>query len=274
MKNLGIVPENTPLSKRDELVPAWEKEEHKAWQERRMEVYAAQIEVMDRGIGRILEELEKSGRINNTLLMVLVDNGGCHVEYNADRRGAFLNENTREGEAVKIGNNPEVMPGPEDTWQSYGRGWANASNTPFRLFKQYNHQGGIRVPLIVQWPDELKKGGQISDQVVHVIDILPTVLEVAGIDYPNNYKNRIVDPADGKSFLPVLKGKRRIPHEMLFFQYSHGAAALKGKWKIVRIMDKPWELYDLSKDPVEENNLAEKYTARVTKMSAQWEQWK
>jgi len=274
MKKLGIVPDDMPLSPRDSLVPAWEDEEHKAWQERRMEVYAAQIEVMDRGIGRIVTELKKTGRINNTLLLVLVDNGGCHVEYDKERRGPFLSEYTRKGEPVKIGNIPGVMPGPEDTWQSYGRGWANASNTPFRLFKRHDHEGGIRVPLIVQWPDVIKNGGQITGQVAHVIDILPTVLETASVAYPSSYKNRNVDSPDGISLLPIIYGKKRNPHNVLYWQYSRGAAILKGNWKLVRIINNPWELYDLSKDPVEMNNLADQYPERVEELSILWKKWK
>ena len=274
MKKLGVIPEDTELSKRDKLVPAWENEANKAWQERRMEVYAAQIAVMDEGIGRILDELERTGRVKNTLLMLLVDNGGCHVEYESDRRGEFLNELTRDGRPVKIGNNPDVMPGPEDTWQSYGRGWANASNTPFRLFKQYDHEGGIRVPLIVHWPDVIAKGGQITHQTGHVTDILPTILEAASIEYPSQYKDRSVGAADGISLLPILHGEERIPHEVLFWEWAKGAATIKGKWKLVKLEENPWELYDLSKDPVEMHNLAESYPNQVNELSTLWKQWK
>jgi arylsulfatase A-like enzyme len=274
MKKLGIVPLEMPLSPRDSLVPSWEDEEHKAWQERRMEVYAAQIEIMDRGIGRIVEELEKSGRMNNTLLMVMVDNGGCHVEYEKERRGPFLSEFTRDGKKVKTGNIPGIMPGPEDTWQSYGRGWANASNTPFRLYKQYDHEGGIRVPLIIQWPSVIKEGGQITKQVGHVIDILPSVLEAASVEYPGAFNERTVKPPDGISLLPVFKGEERTSHEMLFFQFAQGAAAIKDNWKIVRKNNNPWELYDLATDPTEINNLAKQYPEKVTRLSLLWEKWK
>jgi arylsulfatase A-like enzyme len=274
MKELGVIKNDTPLSERDEQVPSWENAKHKEWEQRRMEVYAAQIEVMDKGIGRIIKELENSERLNNTLLMVLVDNGGCHVEYSKDRKGPFLNATTRDGKPVRAGNLPKIMPGPEDTWQSYGRGWANASNTPFRLFKQYDHEGGIRVPLIVQWPGVIKNGGQITHQTSHVIDLLPTVLDAAGVEYPEAYKGKPVDATDGKSFIPLLNGEKQINHDILFWQHSQGAAVLQNKWKLVRVKNKPWELYNLSVDPVEMNNLAKKHPERVDELSLLWEEWR
>jgi arylsulfatase A-like enzyme len=165
------------------------------------------------------------------------------------------------------------MPGPEDTWQSYGRGWANASNTPFRLFKQYDHEGGIRVPLIIQWPDVIKDGGQISHHVNHVIDLLPTVIEAAGINYPKTYKNKTINTPDGKSFAPLLYGKKQTNHKVLYWKHSKGAAILKDNWKLVKIKNKPWELYNLAQDPVEMMNLAKTQPDHVNKLSSLWETW-
>ncbi len=276
MKKLGMIPKDVSLSERDELVPAWEDESDKAWQERRMEVYAAQITVMDDGIGKILEELERSGRLENTLLMVLVDNGGCHVEYETERRGPFLNKEatTKDGRPMKIGNNPEVMPGSADTWQSYGRGWANLSNTPFRLFKKYDHEGGIRVPLIIQWPDKITERGQITDQLGHVTDILPTILDAASIAYPVSFDNRKIDATDGISLLPAIQGSVQLNREALYWEWANGAAARKDEWKVVRVDENPWELYDLSKDPTEIDDLAMKYPEKVIELNKLWEKWK
>jgi arylsulfatase len=238
-----------------------------------MEVYAAQVDRMDKGIGRILDALKEAGRLENTLLLLLVDNGGCHVEYGASRKGAFLNERTRDGRPLTVGNRPDVMPGPEETWQSYGYGWANASNTPFRLFKQYDHQGGICVPLIVQWPKVISRGGQITDQVCHVIDLMPTALDAAGLKPPTARDGRQIAPPDGRSMLPILQGRTRQPHGALFWRYAHGRAVRQGKWKLVRMDRQPWELYDLDADPAELTNLAEKHPERVAAMSARWEAW-
>ncbi|TKJ35487.1 MAG: arylsulfatase [Planctomycetes bacterium B3_Pla] len=273
MKELGVIKPDTPLSTRHPNVPAWEDERHKEWQQRRMEVYAAQIARMDKGIGRIIDALEQTGRLRNTLMMVLVDNGGCHVEYKQSREGSFLNKQTRDGRPIKKGNLPDVMPGPEDTWQSYGYGWANASNTPFRMFKQYEHEGGICVPLIVQWPGVIRKSGRITGQVCHVMDILPTVLEAAGVEYPKTNDGRQIDPADGKSMVPILRGQKRQGHDVLFWKYSHGCAVRQGKWKLVRIDKQPWELYDIESDPVELVDLARTHPERTAQLAALWEKW-
>jgi arylsulfatase len=273
MKKLGVISPNTPLSQRHPKVPAWELAEHRGWQQRRMEVYAAQIEVMDQGIGRIMKALEETGRLKNTLVMVMIDNGGCHVEYGKTRKGAFLNKSTRDGKPIRTGNLPDVMPGPEDTWQSYWYGWANASNTPFRMFKQYDHEGGTRVPLIVQWPNMIADGGKITRQVAHVIDILPTVLDAAGVAYPKTYKDRPIDPPDGKSMLPIFRGGEREPHATLFWQFAHGAAVRQGRWKLVKMDKNPWELYDLAADPVEITDVAKEHPQKVTELGALWQEW-
>lgn len=274
MKALGIVPPHTHLSARDPRVPAWKDVTNPAWQQRRMEVYTAQIEVMDQRIGRIVQALRDSGRLENTLIMVLVDNGGCHVEYGANRKGPFLNTTTRDGRPVRPGNLPTIQPGPEDTWQSYGFGWANLSNTPFRMFKQYEHEGGIKVPLIVQWPKTIRKGGQICRALTHVTDLLPTVLDAADVPYPQRVnKTRTVAPA-GTSLLPLLRGQEREGRALLFWQFQNGAAVRQGDWKLVRTKESPWELYDLAADPVEMNDLASVYPEKVAGLSAQWQTWR
>ncbi|MGM0491045.1 MAG: arylsulfatase [Planctomycetota bacterium] len=273
MKQLGVIEPTVSLSPRHSNVPAWENEPHQEWQQRRMEVYAAQIDRMDQGIGRILQAIEDRGKSRDTLIMLTIDNGGCHVEYKASRGGSFLNSETRDGRPLKVGNNPEVMPGPEDTWQSYGYGWANASNTPFRLFKQYDHEGGIRVPLIVQWPRVIADGGEITDQIAHVIDLLPTCLDAAGAEYPRKYSSRTIAPADGKSLLPVFHGEQRKGHQSLFWRFAHGRAVRQGDWKLVKMDNRPWELYNLEADPAELNDLADSMPEKVETLEALWRQW-
>ena len=273
MKQLGVVRPGVPLSPRHPNVPAWEDEPNKAWQERRMEVYAAQIDRMDQGIGRILRALDQTERVDNTLIMLTIDNGGCHVEYAATRKGDFLNPHTRDGRPLAVGNNPEVMPGPEDTWQSYGYGWANASNTPLRLFKQYDHEGGTRVPLIVRWPKVITEGGRITGQVAHVIDLLPTCLDAAGVAYPKTHQGRTVAPADGKSLLPVFRGQVRQGHNELFWKFAHGRAVRQGNWKLVKMDKEPWELYDMDADPAELYDLADKMPDKVRALEMLWDHW-
>ena len=273
MKELGVIDPQVELSPRHPDVPAWEDEPHQAWQERRMEVYAAQIHRMDVGIGKILDKLESAGRLENTLVMLTIDNGGCHVEYDPQRTGQFLNETTRDGRQLKAGNLPDVMPGAEETWQSYGYGWANASNTPFRLFKQYDHQGGIRVPLIVHWPNMMTEGGRVTDQLAHVIDFLPTVLDAADVEYPHAYEGRPISPADGRSLLPILRNEKPEQHEALFWSHSKGRAVRQGRWKLVAKNKQPWELYDIEADPTEVNNLAATEPSHVTQLESLWNEW-
>lgn len=273
MKELGVIEPHAELSPRNPNVPAWKDEEHKAWQERRMEVYAAQVDRMDQGIGRLIETLKASGRFDNTLLMFTLDNGGCHVEYGPTRKGEFLNKTTRDGRPMRVGNLPEIMPGPEDTWQSYGHGWANASNTPFRLFKQHSHEGGVRVPLIVHWPETIKQGG-ITDQVAHVMDVLPTILDATDVPYPAKRDGKTVLPADGKSMLPIFRGEQREGHDALFFQHARGKAVRQGDWKLVQVGKTPWELYNLKADPIEVNDLAEAQPERVAALARLWDAWK
>ena len=272
MKEMGVVNPDWDLSPRNEQVPAWEDEPHKEWQQRRMEVYAAQVEAMDRGIGRVLAELERQGKLDNTLVCFQIDNGGCHVEYTPDRKGDFLFETTRDGRPMQPGNVPEIMPGPEGTFQSYGYGWANASNTPFRMYKQFDHEGGIRTPLIAHWPGVIEAGSK-SDALAHVIDLAPTFLEAAGAPALTQAYEGEALPFDGRSLLPVLKGGNREPPKQLYWRWNHGRAFRKGKWKIVAADKGEWELYDMEADGTELHDLAAEMPDKVAELDAAWTAW-
>ena len=238
-----------------------------------MEVYAAQIECMDRGVGRILQALDKTGRRDNTLIIVTSDNGACAEEYSPDRPGNYLNEKTRDGHPLRVGNLPDVMPGPEDTWQSYGRAWASLSNTPLRSCKGEEYEGGIRVPLIANWPGKISKPGSIVHDVAHVIDLLPTVLDAAGLEYPKTFQTREVLPPDGKSLLAAFRGEALSKHDSLFWEHGDKRAVRQGDWKLVYPRGGPWELYQIRADPVEANDLATTFPERVEQMSARWNEW-
>ena len=268
MRELGVIESWTELSPRHSTVPSWESEEHKEWQQRRMEVYAAQITVMDRGIGRVIETLNRTGRLENTLVIFIVDNGGCHVEYEPERTGTFLPQETRDGRPIIPGNLPEVMPGPEHSYQSYGYGWANASNTPFRWFKKYDHEGGIHTPMIASWPAGISRDGEIEKQVAHLIDIFPTIVDITGAVLPDTVNGIKRHAIDGKSLAPIFRGLKREPHGHLFFQHSEGRAIRKGKWKLVQERQSgTWELYQLDRDPSELNDLAAEMPERVRELS-------
>ena len=282
MKKLGIIRVDTPLSPRNEKVPAWKDEEHKAWHERRMEVYAAQVDVMDQGIGRIIKALKHTGRFENTLIMFMIDNGGCHVEYGKDRKGDYLPNQTRDGRPMRPGNLPHIMPGPEDTYQSYGYGWANASNTPFRHYKQHDHEGGIHTPMIAHLPKGIPARGAVTFQLAHLIDVMPTALEMTGSNYPKQFDGKKIYPTDGQSLLPIFQGRQREEPKALFFTQARGKAIRQGEWKLVAIKNSGkkannkktnWELYNISEDPAELNNLARQQPKKVKELAAEFDRW-
>jgi arylsulfatase A-like enzyme len=278
MKELGILPQDTPLSPRHRIVPAWEDTPDRDWQKRRMEVYAAQVTMMDRGIGRIVDALRSSGRLDNTLLFFTIDNGGCHVEYGKERKGSFLPEKTRDGRKMRPGNLPDIMPGPEDTYQSYGHGWANLSNTPYRLFKQYDHEGGIRTPMIAHWPAGIKNEGRLVTSVNHLIDIMPTVLEVTDSTPPDSLDGKPTVSRDGQSLAAAFGDASYAGHETLFFHHNKGRAIRHEGWKLVAQSNAgkkskgkiAWELYNLKDDPLELEDLAESMPQKVAQLKTLW----
>jgi arylsulfatase len=175
---------------------------------------------------------------------------------------------------MRIGSLPSIMPGPEDTWQSVGANWAFLSSTPFRMYKGFEHQGGHAVPLIMHWPQVIHDGGQISDELCHVIDLLPTALDAAGVSYPETFDARRIDPVDGKSLLPLLKGEARDGHDTLYWGAINGKAIRQGPWKLVRARQNPWELYDMTADRTELNDLAAQHPEKVQQLEQQWEAWR
>lgn len=290
MKALGVIPPDTRLSPRDPEVPAWEDAPDKDWEQRRMEVYAAQVDRMDQGIGRIVAALEETGRLDNTLFLFLMDNGPCAVEYDEERGDYFVPKTTRDGRPVQKGNDPSVLPGPEDTFQSYGRGWANACAVPFRYFKEYAHEGGVRTPMIVHWPAGLKTApGAITEQVGHIVDLVPTFLDVAGFAFPDSLGGHALIRPDGSSLLPILRGGTRSVTPDLVWDYAHGAGIRQGDWKLVQAEKTEgwwtlsdlwqalhgerrgkWELYDLATDPTELRDLSDEDGARAARMKSEW----
>ena len=269
-QKMRLIEEEWPLSPRDpggaqgkgERVrykraksTAWENVENKDEWDLNMAVYAAMIDRMDRDIGRILDKLRELDKEKNTLVLFLSDNGACAEKWHAT---------------------PDVPPGPIDSYRTVDLPWANASDTPFRKFKRYTYEGGIATPLIACWPGVIKKG-TITSQVGHVIDVLPTLCEVAGIEYPKEHKGQKIIPCEGKSLLPVFQGKQRDAHEWLFWEHEGNKAVRHGKWKLVGLGNPEdpnnWELYDLQADRTELNNLAQEYPDRVKQMAQAWRDW-
>jgi arylsulfatase len=273
----GLMPAGTTLSDRDPSQPAWRDAPHPAWQLARMRAYAAQIDRMDRGIGRIVAALAETGALENTLFLFLSDNGAsaeplpiADVESFRQRR-SIVPPATWAGAPLRIGNSPDIEPGPEDTYASYGRAWANLSNTPFRLYKRWVHEGGISTPLIVHWP-----AGGIGSRIVHapfqLTDVVPTVLEATGVPYPAAYEGRDVLPLEGRSMLSALRGGRG-EAGTLYWEHIGNTAVRRGRWKLVREHGLPWELYDIDVDRAELTDLAARHPDVVAELAAEWSAW-
>ncbi len=272
---MGMLSKRWDLTQRDGSVPAWSDEPHKAWQSRRMEVYAAMVDRLDRNIGRILKKLDQTGRARNTLVLFMSDNGGCAEEVGSRWTGRHIPRATRDGRPVRIGNDPSVMPGAEDTYQSYGVPWANASNTPFRLYKHWVHEGGISSPLIVRWPERVQPSRSWIAEPSHFIDVMATCVDASGAKYPSGAGgSESVIPMQGHTLLPLATGAaRQLPERNLFWEHEGNHAMRSGSWKLVRKYPGEWELYDMHEDRTELRNLARSETTRVKEMSAAWQQW-
>jgi arylsulfatase len=264
------------LTPRDPAIPEWEQEEHKAWQARRMEVYAAQIDRMDQGIGRVVETLSETGQFDDTLIIFLSDNGACAEELDERDKswiiGRYGTAKTRDGHKVCFRKDPSIMPGLEDTYQSYGLPWANVSNTPFREYKHWVHEGGIATPLIVHWPDGFKARGELRRQPGQLPDIMATCLDVTGAEYPATYNGNPIHPLEGHSLKPFFKEETN-KKQTLYFEHEGNCAIRKEKWKLVCKYPKPWELYNMEKDGTETENLAEYYTIVVKRLSKLYGEW-
>lgn len=269
---LGVVDRNWKLSPRDPRVPAWVDEPHKEWEANRMATYAAMIEHLDSGVGRIMSALRSQGIEDNTLVVFLSDNGACAEILRPEWFDIPLR--TRDGRRVKGGNeDPEVFAGPEDVWQSYGIAWANVSTTPFRLYKHYVHEGGISSPFIAHWPAVIHQGGRLSDQIGHITDLMPTVLEIAGAKYPATFKAKAIAPLEGRSLLPIFRGNPRKPDAAIFWEHEGNRGVRLGQWKLVSRYPDRWELYNMTADRTELDDLARRYPEKVTELSGLYEGW-
>jgi arylsulfatase len=284
MREKGIVQPGWKLTDRDQSVQSWDSIEDKVMQSYRMAVYAAQVDRMDQGIGRIVKALDEKGEADNTLILFLADNGGCAETLTEYWKGIFIPELTRNGDSIMLGNNhPDLMPGPEITYQSYSVPWANVSNTPFRLYKHWVHEGGIATPLIAFWPGKISNVGTLDHQPGHLIDIMATCVDLGGAEYPVEFKNQQIVPMEGVSLAPAFEGKQLNRKDPIFWEHEGNRAIRTGKWKLVSRVKRntrftegdkdQWELYDLEADRTEMNNLAEEYPERVREMTSQWEKW-
>jgi arylsulfatase len=271
MVDLGLIDADWPVPDADPRQIDWRDvaPEYRAWFDERMAVYAAMIEQMDRGIGQIVDAVAARGEIDNTVVLFLSDNGACAEEVApGEALGGGVARVTRAGEPVRFGNDPSIAPGPEDTYTSVGLEWAAYSNTPFRSFKSFVHEGGIATPLIVSWPGHVD--ADIVHEPGHVIDILPTLLELAGAGYPAVFNGNGIQPPEGRSLLPLFAGASRAP-PVYVWEHEGNRAIRDGDYKLVSSFGSDWELFDLRVDRLEANDLAAQMPEKVAELRARYE---
>ena len=276
---LGIIDADWQLTGRDPSQPPWEEAENKAWLLRCMEVYAAQIDRMDQGIGRVLDALEETGRLDDTLIVFLSDNGACAEDIPEDvtveqmvNDLMLARSHTRDGEEVVFGNLPQVMPGAESTYQSYGVAWANMSNTPFRLYKHWTHEGGVSTPVIFHWPNGIEDRGGLRHTPCQLPDVMATVLELAGVPYPSEHAGNDILPLEGTSLVPVMQ-RDELPERPLFWEHEGNAAARLGRWKLVKEYPGDWELYDMVADRTETHDVLAEHPEVAADLARRYDEW-
>lgn len=242
-----------PLSEEDSRAYAWETANH-VFEDRRMAVYAAMVDRVDQNIGRLLTTLEETGEADNTLILFLSDNGGC-----AEEPG---------------GRDPDLRnPGPKEDYVAVGPAWGWAQNAPFRRYKTWMHEGGVNTPCIAWWPDQIP-ADTLTDEIGHIIDLLPTFAHIAEVDYPQTYHGNEIEPVEGQSILSILTGGKRLNDAPLFWEYNKNRAMRDGRWKLVwDKLHREWELYDMDQDRTETTNLARQEVKRVKMMAQRWEAW-
>ena len=264
MIEIGIIDSSAKLTPRHEMSMDWETlsvAEQEMW-DLRMAVYAAMIDRLDQNIGRVLEEMKDIGESKNTLVIFLSDNGGCHERIK--NRGNYLPTTAETG--------------TRDSFDAYEYPWANVSNTPFRMFKHWVHEGGISTPFILYYPEKIEKD-QIIHQPGHIIDIMPTLIDLAGGTYPKIYNGNETNPMEGISLVPVFNGKQIKRKRPLFWEHEGNRAIRSGDWKLVSEYDystkqfRKWELYNLSNDRSELIDLSEQNIKLKDKMIRQYEEW-
>ncbi|GET23987.1 arylsulfatase [Prolixibacter sp. NT017] len=248
---------------------SWADCKKKAYESACMSVHAAMVDHVDQGVGKIIAALKKNGQYENTIIFVLSDNGASYERGyppGFDRPGF-----TRDSTIIEYNSD---HPGPETTWNYIGRAWASASNTPFRYWKKESYEGGSATPFIVNWPAKLSGlAGTLNRGVAHVIDILPTCLEVAGATYPDSINGTKTPKLDGKSLMPLILGKTQVLHDTLYWEHEGGRAIRIGDWKMSALSRHSWELFNLTSDHTETHDLSAKYPEKVKEMNQAWEKW-
>lgn len=300
MKEMDLIRDEWELTPRDSFVAPWSDSiADREWELANMETYAAMTSYMDMSIGRIVNQLKEKEMYENTLILFLQDNGACAEELDwigerpSDTKTLEAHElqtemipfKTRNGEEIKIMK--EAWPGGPEGYTAYGLNWANVSNTPFREYKHWVHEGGISTPLIAHWPNGIKDRGSFRTEPAHLIDIMATCVDVSGAKYPDKFKGKAIIPLEGKSLVPVFSNQP-FERDAIYWEHEGNRAVRMGKWKLVSKASKQksflwdkyeeigpenWELYDMEKDRTEMYNVADQNKELVQTMSSMWMSW-
>lgn len=299
MIDRGLIDPRWPLST-DETVTPWRTVENKEFETRCMEVYAGVVSRMDRNIGHMVAWLREQGMLDNTVILFLQDNGGCAEAMERQRepfkmkvpQGETLDPmgpdefqtrlipfKSRDGRQMQRG---QVQAGDADTYVAYGKGWAHLSDTPFREYKHWVHEGGIATPLIVHWPAGIAARGEMRNTPGQLPDIMATCAELAGAHYPERYEGQSIPPCEGTSLAGSFAADKPQTGRCLFWEHEGNRAVREGRWKLVykaapgRTRDIPltaWELYDMETDRTECRNLAAEKPEKVRELAAKWEEF-
>lgn len=258
---MGMFPAGTRLSPKDPKMPDWSKVKDPDEMDLRMATHAAMVHLVDRGVGRVVEKLKEHGQFDNTLILFLSDNGASA-------------EKGPTGFTGNRGGDPKARTGTPDSYNSFGIAGANLCDTPFRHYKIFTHEGGIATPLVAHWPEGIPAAshGSFVGTPGHVIDLMPTCLDLAGVSYPLEREEKKLTPLEGRSLKRVLQGGD-LESRALYFEHQGNAAIRDGDWKLVRSHGKPWALHDLSTDRTELRDLAAEQPGRVKALRAKWQAW-
>ena len=263
---IGLIDETWPLSDPQPKIPAWNSlsPEKQDEMDLKMAVYSAMIDRVDQNIGKLIDNLKTQDKFDNTLLLFLSDNGGC-AEGGLLGRGDFLDPQKRN----------------QSTGNSYGEAWANASNAPFRLYKHYAHEGGTATPFFMHWPDGIAGQAQWYREPAQLIDVMPTLLDVSGSTYPGKFSGNTIPAIDGVSLRPAFAGEPLHRPDPIFIEHENNAFVRDGDWKLVgrgvagreAVDPAKWELYNLTDDRTELNNLAGTMPSKVNELASKWTVW-
>ncbi|MCO6044824.1 arylsulfatase [Aeoliella sp. ICT_H6.2] len=263
---LGLIDPQWKLSQRTNSIPAWDSLDEAKQDEMdlKMAIYAAMVDRIDQNMGKLTDYLTQHDLLNNTLIIFLSDNGAC-AEGGILGRGEFYDVERRNQQPAN----------------SYGEAWANASCTPFRLYKHFAHEGGTSTPFFMHWPAGIKRQNDWYTTPGQLVDVMPTILDVAGAEYPTEYEGHEIPPGSGVSLRPAFQGSRLERSAPICIEHENNAFLRDGKWKLVGrgvagrqgVREDRWQLYDMQADRTETNNLADEMPEKVNELAAIWEAW-